>query len=101
MKTRKSNGEGSCRKIAPGKYECVIQSNLINPKTLKPKRFMRRGSTEKEARLAAIMAMILYKLNCICGGGGWKIKELHRWKEILADEPMKCAWCRKLYHVEF
>ena len=45
MKTRKSNGEGSCRKIAPGKYECVIQSNLINPKTLKPKRFMRRGAT--------------------------------------------------------
>ena len=57
MKTRKSNGEGSCGKIAPGKYECVIQSNLINPKTLKPKRFMRRGSTEKEARMAAIMDM--------------------------------------------
>ena len=57
MKTRKSNGEGSCRKIAQGKYECVVQSNLINPKTLKPKRFMRRGSTEKEARTAAIMAM--------------------------------------------
>lgn len=57
MKTRKSNGEGSCRKIAQGKYECVIQSNLINPKTLKPKRFLRRGSTEKEARAAAVMAM--------------------------------------------
>lgn len=57
VKTRKSNGEGSCRKIAPGKYECVVQSNLINPKTLKPKRFMRRGSTEKEARAEAIMAM--------------------------------------------
>lgn len=57
MKTRKGNGEGSCRKIAPGKYECVVQSNLINPKTLKPKRFMRRGSTEKEARAEAIMAM--------------------------------------------
>lgn len=57
MKTRKSNGEGSCRKIEPGKYECVIQSNLINPNTLKPKRFLRRGATEKEARSAAIMAM--------------------------------------------
>lgn len=57
MRTRKDNGEGSCRKIAQGKYECVIQSNLINPKTLKPKRFMRRGATEKEARSAAIMAM--------------------------------------------
>lgn len=57
MKTRKSNGEGSCRKIAQGKYECVIQSNLINPKTLKPKRFLRRGATEKEARSAALMAM--------------------------------------------
>lgn len=52
MKTRKSNGEGSYRKIAPGKYECVIQSNFINPKTLKPKRFMRRGATEKEACMA-------------------------------------------------
>ena len=57
MKTRKGNGEGSCRKIAQGKYECVIQSNLINPKTMKPKRFMRRGATEKEARAAAVMAM--------------------------------------------
>ena len=50
MRTRKSNGEGSCRKIASGKYECVIQSNLINSKTLNPKRFMRRAATEKEAR---------------------------------------------------
>lgn len=47
MRTRKDNGEGSCRKIAQGKYECVIQSNLVNPKTLKPKRFMRRGGDRK------------------------------------------------------
>ena len=30
IEDKESNGEGSCRKIAPGKYECVIQSNLIN-----------------------------------------------------------------------
>ncbi len=41
------------------KYECVIQANLFNPKTLKPKRFMRRGETEKAAREAALVVSVM------------------------------------------
>ena len=57
MKTRKENGEGSCRKLAPNKWECVVQSKYINPKTMKEKRIKRIGKTEKEARENARMAL--------------------------------------------
>lgn len=56
MRTRKENKEGSCRKIDKNKWECVVQSTFINPKTMKPKRFKRTASTEKEARELAQMA---------------------------------------------
>lgn len=45
-------------------------------------------------------APILHKLACNCGGS-WKIREAGRWEEILADEPMRCPWCGKLYDVAF
>ena len=35
---RKENGEGNVRKLPSGKYECVVQSKYINPKTGKQKR---------------------------------------------------------------
>ena len=38
---RKENGEGNVRKLPSGKYECVVQSKYINPKTGKPKRTKR------------------------------------------------------------
>lgn len=57
VKTRRENGEGSARKLDDGQWECVIQSKLINPKTLKPKRFKRKGKSEQEARKNAQMAM--------------------------------------------
>lgn len=85
MKTRKGNGEGSCRKIAPGKYECVIQSNLINPKTLKPKRFMRRGSTEKEARIAAIMAMQAWEKEYKNNGNDANFKKTKLFGEYMTE----------------
>ena len=44
---RKENGEGNVRKLPSGKYECVVQSKYINPKTGKPKRIKRVGETEK------------------------------------------------------
>ena len=47
---RKENGEGNVRKLPSGKYECVVQSKYINPKTGKPKRIKRVGETEKAAR---------------------------------------------------
>lgn len=34
---RKENGEGNVRKLSSGKYECVVQSKYINPKTGNPK----------------------------------------------------------------
>lgn len=85
LKTRKGNREGSCRKIAQGKYECVIQSNLINPKTLKPKRFMRRGATEKEARTAAIMAMQAWEKEYKNNGNDANFKKTKLFGEYMTE----------------
>ncbi len=54
-KTRNENGEGSIRAIRDEngkviKYECMIQSQYVNPETLKPKRIKVTGSTQSEAR---------------------------------------------------
>lgn len=54
QKTRKDNRSGSTRKLDNGKWECVVQSKYINPKTGKPKRIKRQGSTEHEATKNAI-----------------------------------------------
>ena len=50
---RRDNGEGSVRKLSDGYWECVTQSKYINPQTCKPKRFKRKGKTEKEAKASA------------------------------------------------
>lgn len=52
----KDKGEGSVRKLDNNKFECVIQSKYLNPKTGKPKRIKRVGKTEKEAIQNAKMA---------------------------------------------
>lgn len=46
---RKSNGNGSARKLDDGSWECVIQSKYLNPKTGNPKRIKRKGKNEKIA----------------------------------------------------
>lgn len=58
---KRENGDGSCRPIEGGKWECVVQSKYINPKTLKAKRFKRQGDTEREARKNAQMAMLAWE----------------------------------------
>ena len=54
---RESNGSGSTRMLEDGKWECVIQSKYINPKTGNYKRVKRTGKTETEARESAQMAL--------------------------------------------
>lgn len=46
---RKGNKEGSVRLLLDGRYECMIQSKYLNPKTGKSKRIKRKGKTEDEA----------------------------------------------------
>lgn len=58
---RIQNGEGSTRKLNDGKWECVIQSKYMNPKTGTPKRIKRRGDNEKEARKNAQMALLAWE----------------------------------------
>lgn len=41
-KQRAENGQGSIRWINERECECMIQSQYINPKTGKPKRFKRK-----------------------------------------------------------
>ena len=55
-RTRTKNGEGSTRQLPDGKYECVMTSKYLNPKTGNPKRIKRRGDTEEEAKKSALMA---------------------------------------------
>lgn len=47
--SRKENREGSARQLSDGSWECITQSKYLNPKTGSPKRFKRKGKTEKEA----------------------------------------------------
>ena len=58
---RKENGEGNVRKLPSGKYECVVQSKYINPKTGKPKRIKRVGETEKAAREKAKLDLAVWE----------------------------------------
>lgn len=46
---RRSNREGTVTRLENGGYEAITQSSMLNPKTLKPKRFKRRGNTAEEA----------------------------------------------------
>lgn len=58
---KQENGEGNVRLLTNGKYECVIQSKYINPKTGKSKRIKRIGETETKARENAKMALIAWE----------------------------------------
>ena len=58
---KQGNGEGNVRLLSNGKYECIIQSKYINPKTGKPKRIKRVGETEKGARESAKMAIAAWE----------------------------------------
>ena len=49
MGKRRKNGEGTVKRLETGIYEAIIQSSVLNPKTLTYKRFKRRGNTEEEA----------------------------------------------------
>ena len=54
--SREENREGSVRKLSDSSWECITQSKYLNPKTGNPKRFKRKGKTEKEARTLSKMA---------------------------------------------
>lgn len=53
---REENREGSVRRLPDNSWECITQSKYLNPKTGNPKRFKRKGKTEKEARTLSKMA---------------------------------------------
>lgn len=55
------NGEGNVRKLPDGGFECIIQSKYINPKTGKPKRIKRKGTTEAKAREKAKMDLAAWE----------------------------------------
>lgn len=75
MAGRKSNGEGSVRKLPDGKYECMIQSQFLNPETGKPKRFKRKGNTEEEATNNASLACKAWEKGWINSNADIKIKK--------------------------
>lgn len=54
---KNQNGEGYCRKIEKGRWECTIMSKYINPRTGNEKRIKRVGTTEDEARRNAKQAL--------------------------------------------
>ena len=58
---KKANGEGSVRQLPDGSFECITQSKYLNPKTNKPKRFKRKGKTEKEAIKNSRMALLAWE----------------------------------------
>lgn len=54
--SREENREGSVRRLSDNSWECITQAKYLNPKTGNPKRFKRKGKTEKEARSLSKMA---------------------------------------------
>lgn len=59
----RGKGKGSTRKLDNGKWECIVQSQYINPdsKGLNPKRIKRTGKTEKEAQKNASQALLAWE----------------------------------------
>ena len=84
-KYRKDNGEGSVRKLESGVWECVIQSKYINPKTMKPKRIKRTGKTEKEARINAQTAMLIWEKSITYSVGDEKISKKKTFGEYFSE----------------
>ena len=83
-RTRKENGEGSTRKLESGKWECLVQSRYINPKTLKPKRIKRQGKTESEARKNALQELKRWEKG-IEGGKDQKVDKKKTFGQYMSD----------------
>ena len=81
---RKENGEGNERKLPSGKYECVVQSKYINPKTGKPKRIKRVGETEKAAREKAKLDLVAWEKE-IERGRDTKINKAKTFGEYMSE----------------
>lgn len=81
---RKENGEGNVRKLPSGKYECVVQSKYINPKTGKPKRIKRVGETEKAAREKAKLDLFAWEKE-IERGRDTKINKAKTFGEYMSE----------------
>lgn len=85
MRTRKENGEGSCRKLGANEWECIVQSKYINPKTLKPKRVKRKGKTEKEARELAQLALSAWEKEFIYENVDFKERKTKTFGEYMEE----------------
>ena len=81
---RKENGECNVRKLPSGKYECVVQSKYINPKTGKPKRIKRVGETEKAAREKAKLDLVAWEKE-IERGRDTKINKAKTFGEYMSE----------------
>ena len=64
---KNENGEGSVRQLPDGRFECIIQSKLINPKTGRNKRIKRIGTTASDCRKKAKAALSVWEKNMIQG----------------------------------
>ena len=83
-RTRKENGEGSTRKLESGKWECIVQSRYINPRTGKPKRIKRQGKTESEARKNALQELKRWEKG-IEGGKDQKVDKKKTFGQYMDD----------------
>lgn len=75
MGTRRGNKQGSVRKLDTGEFECMIQSEFLNPDSGKPKRFKRKGATEEEAVKKAKLAMKAWEKGWINSNADIKVKK--------------------------
>ena len=97
---RRDNGEGSARKLSDGSWECVTQSKYINPQTCKPKRFKRKGKTEKEAKASAKAARDAWEKE-IEKGRDTKVSKTKTFGEYMdeyIDTEVKSALTGSGYH---
>lgn len=83
-RTRKENGEGSARKLESGKWECIVQSRYLNPRTGKPKRIKRQGKTESEARKNALQELKRWEKG-IEGGKDRKVDKKKTFGQYMDD----------------
>lgn len=97
---RRDNGEGSARKLSDGSWECVTQSKYINPQTCKPKRFKRKGKTEKEAKASAKAARDAWEKEIEKGRDTKvsKTKTFGEYMEEYIDTEVKLALTGSGYH---
>ena len=74
MGTRRENKTGSVRKLPDGQFECIVQSRRVN-KNGNPKRFKRKGATEKEAVEKAQLALEAWEKGWINSGADIKVQK--------------------------